>query len=50
MAWGTDSLVVEAKSLERRDEAARQLAQLGFEAIEDEGDAFVGMLTLRPKR
>jgi phosphosulfolactate synthase (CoM biosynthesis protein A) len=46
MAWGPQTLVVEAKSQERAKEIATQLAQLGFKAIEDEGDSHAGMLTL----
>ncbi len=46
MAWGPETLVVEAKSPERAKEIAAQLAQLGFKAVEDEGDSSAGMLTL----
>jgi hypothetical protein len=46
MAWGPETLVVEAKSPERAKEIASQLAQLGFAAVEDEGDSDAGMLTL----
>jgi hypothetical protein len=46
MGWGPDALVVEAKSPDRRKEIASQLAQLGFKAVEDEGDAYAGILTL----
>jgi hypothetical protein len=46
MAWGPKSLVVEAKSPQRADEIARQLANLGFEAVQDEDDACAGLLTL----
>jgi hypothetical protein len=46
MAWGPQTLVVEAKSPERAKEIASQLAQLGFAAVEDEADSNAGMLTL----
>ena len=46
MAWGPDTLVVEAKSPDRTKEIASQLTQLGFTVIEDEGDADAGMLSL----
>jgi hypothetical protein len=46
MAWGPQTLVVEAKSPERAKEIASQLAQLGFAAIEDENDSYAGMLSL----
>jgi len=49
MAWGPDALVVEAKSPEHREEVARQLQPLGFELVEDEDDAYAGMLTLKRK-
>ena len=49
MAWGPDALVVEAKSPEHREEVARQLQPLGFEPVEDEDDAYAGMLTLKRK-
>lgn len=46
MAWGPSQLVVEAKSPEQAGEIARQLSHLGFKAVDDEGDAYAGMLTL----
>jgi hypothetical protein len=46
MAWGLETLVVEAKSPERADEISQELRQLGFKAIADENDAYAGMLTL----
>ena len=46
MAWGPETLVVEAKSPERAKEIAAHLAQFGFAAVEDEGDSDAGMLTL----
>ena len=49
MAWGQDALVVEAKSSEHREEVARQLQSLGFEPVDDEEDAYAGMLTLKRK-
>jgi hypothetical protein len=49
VAWGPDVLVVEAKSEDRAKEIASQLWQLGFKAINDEGDAFAGLLSLSKK-
>jgi hypothetical protein len=46
MAWGPDTVVVEAKSSDRANEIALQLGQLGFKAVEDEDDAYAGMLSL----
>jgi hypothetical protein len=46
MGWGPKHLVVEAKSAERAKTIAQQLGQLGFKAVEDQGDADAGMLTL----
>jgi len=46
MAWGPNTLVVEAKSQDRAKEIASQLGQLGFKVAEDEGDAYAGMLSL----
>jgi hypothetical protein len=46
MAWGPDTVVVEAKSPVRAKEIASQLGQLGFKAVEDEDDAYAGMLSL----
>ena len=46
MAWGPETLVVEAKTPERAAEISDLLRQLGFKAIEDENDAYAGMLTL----
>jgi hypothetical protein len=46
MAWGPDMLTVAAKSPTRAKEIAAQLAHLGFKAIEDEDDAYAGMLSL----
>jgi len=45
MMWGPDSLVVEAKS-EDRAKIASQLGHLGFKVIENEDDAYAGMLTV----
>jgi hypothetical protein len=50
MAWGAETLVVEAKSAERVEEISRQLGQLGFKAVSDENDAYAGMLTLSRKQ
>lgn len=49
MAWGPDTLVVEAKSPEIALQISNQLRQLGFKAVEDEADAYAGMLTLSLK-
>ncbi len=46
LGWGPDMLTVEAKSEDRAKEIASQLAQLGFEAIQDEDNAYAGMLDL----
>ncbi len=44
MAWGSNSLVVEAKPPERAAEIAAQLASLGFQAT-DAADTYAGLLT-----
>ena len=49
MAWGPETLVVEAKSPEARFQIAQQLRQMGFKAIEDEADDEAGILTLSVK-
>jgi hypothetical protein len=46
MGWGPDMLTVEAKSDERAKAIAAQLGQLGFKALENEDDAYAGMLNL----
>jgi hypothetical protein len=46
MAWGPDMLTVEAKSPTRAQEIAAQLGHLGFKVIENEDDAYAGMLSL----
>jgi hypothetical protein len=46
MGWGTDILLVEAKSPERAKQIASMLGQFGFKAIEDEDDAYAGILSL----
>jgi len=46
MAWGPDMLTVEAKSVTRAKEIAAQLGPLGFKVIENEDDAYAGMLSL----
>jgi hypothetical protein len=45
-AWGPRSLVVEAKSFERRAQIAALLANLGFQVIPEENDEYAGLLTL----
>jgi hypothetical protein len=49
MAWGPDTLVVEAKSTEIASQITHQLRQLGFKAVEDEADSHAGILTLSLK-
>jgi hypothetical protein len=49
MAWGPETLVVEAKSPEIASRISQQLRPLGFKAIEDEADDEAGMLTLSLK-
>lgn len=46
MAWGPETLVVEAKSPELASQISNQLSQLGFKAVEDEADSYAGILTL----
>jgi hypothetical protein len=46
MAWGPNTVIVEAKSADRARGIASQLGQFGLKAIEDEGDAYAGMLSL----
>lgn len=49
MAWGPDTLVVEAKSPDSVPQISSQLRELGFKAIEDEADSYAGILTLSLK-
>ena len=49
MAWGPETLVVEAKSPEARVQIAHQLRQIGFKTIEDEVDDAAGILSLSLK-
>jgi len=46
MGWGPDMLTVEAASPARAKEIAGELGQLGFKAIENEDEAYAGMLSL----
>jgi hypothetical protein len=46
VAWGPDLLTVEAKSPDRSAEIASQLGQLGFHVIENEDNAYAGLLDL----
>jgi hypothetical protein len=46
MAWGADTLVVEAKSPEIVSQISNQLRQLWFKAAQDEADSYAGILTL----
>ncbi len=49
MAWGPDTLVVQAESPEIASQISNQLRQLGFKAVEDEADNYAGILTLSLK-
>jgi len=49
MAWGPETLVVEARSPELATQISHQLRQLGFKAVEDEADSYAGILTLSLK-
>jgi hypothetical protein len=49
MAWGVDTLVVQAKSPEIASQISNQLRQLGFKPVEDEADNYAGILTLSLK-
>jgi hypothetical protein len=46
MAWGPNMVVVEAKSEDRARVIASQLGQFGLKAIQDDTDAYAGMLSL----
>jgi hypothetical protein len=46
--WGPDLLSVEAESPQRARQIASQLAPLGFHTIENEADAYAGILNLSP--
>ncbi len=46
VGWGPDMLTVEAKSPERAQQIASQFGQLGFKVIQDEDDAYAGLLSL----
>lgn len=48
MGWGPELLSVEAKSPQRARQIASLLAPLGFHTIEDEADAYAGILNLSP--
>jgi len=50
MAWGPDTLVVQAESPEIASQISNQLRQLGFKAVEDEADNYAGILTLSLKQ
>jgi len=49
MGWGPETLIVQAKSPEMATQISQQLRQLGFKAVEDEGDSYAGILTLTLK-
>lgn len=44
--WGPQSLIVQAKSPDRAQHIARELAALGLQPVQDEDDASAGLLTL----
>ena len=46
MAWGPNAVVVEAKSQEKRAEIAQVLGSFGLKPIDDENDAYAGILTM----
>jgi hypothetical protein len=46
VAWGPDLLTVEAKSPDRSSQIASQLGQLGFHVVENEDNAYAGLLDL----
>jgi hypothetical protein len=46
VGWGPDLLTVVAKSEQRAKEITSQFGQLGFKAIENEDDAYAGLLNL----
>lgn len=48
MGWGSDMLTVEAQSSRRAKEVADQLAALGFHVVEEEDDAYAGIVNLSP--
>jgi hypothetical protein len=50
MGWGSLALVVEAKSADAAARISDQLKQFGFKAVEDEADAYAGILTLSLKQ
>jgi len=46
VGWGPDMLTVEAKSPDRAKEIAAQLGPLGFRVVENEDNAYAGLLDL----
>ena len=50
MAWGAETVVVEARDDAQAKKAATELRSFGFEPIEDESDAEAGMLLLSRDR
>lgn len=46
VAWGPDLLTVEAQSPDRSSRIASQLGQLGFHVVENEDNAYAGLLDL----
>jgi hypothetical protein len=50
MAWGDETLIVQALDSDQAKKIAGELRSFGFEAIEDENDAEAGMLLLSRDR
>jgi hypothetical protein len=48
MGWGPNLLTLEAKSPDRAREIASQLGQFGLKIVENEDDAYAGLLNLSP--
>ncbi len=48
MGWGPHMLTLEAKSPDRAREIASQLGQFGLKIVENEDDAYAGLLNLSP--
>ena len=50
MAWGDETLIVQALDSDQSEKITGELRSFGFEAIKDDGDAEVGMLLLSRDR
>jgi hypothetical protein len=48
VGWGPNMLTVEAKSPDRAKQIASQLGQCGLKTVENEDDAYAGLLNLSP--